>query len=146
MTVRDTPATDVDGGGGRQDRGSPTRVLHRTADDRMIAGVCGGMGRFFAVDPLWFRLGFLLLMLAGGTGVILYMAAWLVMPPEGASPRGAADVGRQGRLIAGVALVGIGVLLTLGTWVPRFDELVGPVLLVAAGAGLLIAGRRREQH
>ena len=47
----------------------------------MIAGVCGGLGAFFGISPLWFRLLFVILLLPGGLpGVLPYAILWLVMP------------------------------------------------------------------
>lgn len=55
--------------------------LRRSRDNRMIAGVCGGLGEFFGVSPLWFRLGFLIALLPGGVpGILAYLIMWLVVP------------------------------------------------------------------
>lgn len=49
--------------------------------DGVIAGVCGGLGEFFGIRPLWFRLLFVLLALPGGVpGLLLYLVLWLVIP------------------------------------------------------------------
>lgn len=49
--------------------------------DGVIAGVCGGLGDFFGIDPLWFRLLFLFLMLPGGfPGVLTYLILWVIIP------------------------------------------------------------------
>lgn len=47
----------------------------------MIAGVCGGLGQFFGMNPLWFRLLFLLLLLPGGLPAVLpYVVLWIIIP------------------------------------------------------------------
>ena len=47
----------------------------------IIAGVCGGLGAFFGVSALWFRLAFILLLLPGGLpGILPYVILWIVMP------------------------------------------------------------------
>jgi phage shock protein PspC (stress-responsive transcriptional regulator) len=47
----------------------------------IVAGVCGGLGEFFGINPLWFRLAFLLLLLPGGLpGLVPYIVLWLIMP------------------------------------------------------------------
>ena len=47
----------------------------------MVAGVCGGLGAFFGINPFWFRLLFLFLMLPGGLpGVLPYLLLWIIMP------------------------------------------------------------------
>jgi phage shock protein PspC (stress-responsive transcriptional regulator) len=48
--------------------------------DRMIAGVCGGLGEFFALDPVLFRAAFLVLAVIGGLGIVLYLVLWLLIP------------------------------------------------------------------
>jgi phage shock protein C len=49
--------------------------------DGIVAGVCGGLGAFFGINPLWFRLLFLLLMLPGGLpGVLPYIVLWIIIP------------------------------------------------------------------
>ena len=58
------------------------RVLRRSGGDRVIGGVCGGVGRYFDVDSTLVRLGWILFTLAGGSGVLGYLLAWMVMPDE----------------------------------------------------------------
>ena len=58
--------------------------LRRSKGERVIAGVCGGLGRYFGVDPVWFRLAFIILAIGGGSGVLFYVIAWIAMPEEGA--------------------------------------------------------------
>ncbi len=58
-------------------------ALRRSRKNRMIAGVCGGLGEFFGVDPFWFRLGFLIALVPGGVpGIAAYLILWLVLPNE----------------------------------------------------------------
>ncbi len=56
--------------------------LFRSRDDRWIAGVCGGLARFFSVDPLPIRLAFVALSLWEGVGVLIYLVMLLVIPEE----------------------------------------------------------------
>lgn len=59
------------------------RALRRSRTDRIIAGVCGGLGEFFGINPLWFRIGFLLALIPGGVpGLLLYLVFWVVIPKE----------------------------------------------------------------
>lgn len=47
----------------------------------IVAGVCGGLGEFFGIKPLWFRILFLLLFIPGGVpGLLLYIILWIVIP------------------------------------------------------------------
>ncbi len=56
------------------------RRLYRSPDDRVIAGVCGGLGEYFAVDPVILRLILVVLILFGGSGLVLYILAWILIP------------------------------------------------------------------
>jgi phage shock protein PspC (stress-responsive transcriptional regulator) len=58
------------------------RTLRRRSDSRVIGGVASGLGDYFNVDPLLIRIGFVGLMVFGGMGVVLYVAAWLLVPDE----------------------------------------------------------------
>jgi len=54
--------------------------LYRDPDSKMIGGLCSGMGAYFNIDPIWFRLVFILTSFIGGTGIIVYLILWLVVP------------------------------------------------------------------
>ncbi len=65
------------------------KKLYRSRENRMIAGVCGGLGEYLNIDPTLIRLAvvFLSLWLGGGGGLLLYFIAWFVIPeaPEPSS-------------------------------------------------------------
>jgi signal transduction histidine kinase len=61
----------------------PLATLRRSGDDRVVAGVCAGIAEQIGVDPTVVRLVFTLLALAGGAGIVLYLAAWLYMTGKG---------------------------------------------------------------
>jgi phage shock protein PspC (stress-responsive transcriptional regulator) len=86
------PGESPPGGGEPPSGGEPPaqppaepRRLYRSRDDRVIAGVCGGLGRYFGVDPLIFRIAALVLVFVGGSGLLLYLAAALLMPSQPAT-------------------------------------------------------------
>ena len=54
--------------------------LYRSKKNRVIAGVCGGLGEYFNIDPVFIRLLWVLLVFAMGTGILAYLIAWLVIP------------------------------------------------------------------
>lgn len=54
--------------------------LVRSTNDRMVAGVAAGLGEYMNIDPTIVRLLFVLLTLAGGGGVLIYVIMWLIMP------------------------------------------------------------------
>ncbi len=56
-------------------------ALRRSRRDRIIAGVCGGLGEFFGIAPIWFRIAFLISLLPGGVpGLLLYLLFWIIIP------------------------------------------------------------------
>jgi phage shock protein C len=126
---------------------SARAYLRRSIDNRMLGGVCGGLGQYFNTDPVWFRLAFVLVTLAGGAGILIYLIAWLVIPPaEPGDPQtgNPADIGTQGPMMVGIALVGIGLMLLVNTLVPWFDRVIWPFAVITAGSGLLYLGSRHE--
>lgn len=58
------------------------KKLHRSNAEKMIAGVCGGIAEYFNMDATVVRLLWVLFCLLGGSGVIAYIAAAIIMPPE----------------------------------------------------------------
>ena len=57
--------------------------LRRSRRNRVIAGVCGGLGEFFGVSAFWFRLGFLIALLPGGfPGLLAYILLWIIIPGD----------------------------------------------------------------
>jgi phage shock protein PspC (stress-responsive transcriptional regulator) len=63
---------------------SEPRRLTRPKEERWLGGVAAGLGEYFDLSPAIYRVAFVALALAGGTGVLLYIAAWLVIPEAGA--------------------------------------------------------------
>lgn len=61
---------------------SPTKRLYRSRTDRKIAGICGGLAQYFDIDPVIVRLAWALLFFLAGTGFIVYLIAWIVIPLE----------------------------------------------------------------
>jgi len=63
------------------DERSYTR-LYRSETDKIIAGVAGGLGRYFTVDPVLVRIIFILLTLFHGSGILIYLILWIILPRE----------------------------------------------------------------
>ncbi len=51
--------------------------FYRSVEDKWIAGICGGLGEYFNIDPILVRIGFIILFLGGGTGLFLYIIMWI---------------------------------------------------------------------
>ena len=62
--------------------GDAERKLVRPTEGRVVAGVAAGLARYFGISPVVYRVAFAALVLLGGSGLILYAAAWLVIPDE----------------------------------------------------------------
>jgi phage shock protein PspC (stress-responsive transcriptional regulator) len=56
------------------------RRLYRDPDNNVIGGVSAGIGHYFGIDPIWIRLLFILLVLGGGSGVLIYIVLWIIIP------------------------------------------------------------------
>lgn len=63
-----------------------TRRLYRTKTNRLIAGVAAGLADYFSIDPVLVRALFILLTIADGAGVLIYIILWIVVPEAGESP------------------------------------------------------------
>jgi phage shock protein PspC (stress-responsive transcriptional regulator) len=122
------------------------RRLERSRDDRMLAGVCGGLARYFGIHPAFYRVGFVVLTLIGGAGILVYLAALLVIPDEGHDESIAAETLRQSRdrpwPLIGLGLLGLAgvVLLSRVTLWPHGDA--AWILLLLAGGAILFFARR----
>jgi phage shock protein PspC (stress-responsive transcriptional regulator) len=122
------------------------KELRRSRSDRMLAGVCGGLGRYFDVNPLFYRVGFVILTLLGGAGLLVYGAALLVIPAEGEQDSLAAEVLRDHRRrplpLAGLALVVVAGIALLSRISLRLPGTGFWVALLVGGAVILWWDRR----
>ncbi len=139
--------------------GDSPPLLRRSSEDRIGVGLCGGLGQYFRVDPVLFRVAFAVLALFGGSGIVLYLLGWAAIPEQGAQTstldRMIAELRRRHvpfGLVAAVALIA-GWALLFSWWAPRGlipAVIVGAILLVVLGrrpTGVLTTatGRRRDQ-
>jgi len=82
------------------------KKLHRLSDDKKLAGVCAGLGEYFDVDPVFFRLFFLVSLFFGGLGALVYVLVWIMAPEKAGDgqrrPAPSLHLSRTDRKIAGV--------------------------------------------
>ncbi|MEM8904662.1 MAG: PspC domain-containing protein [Actinomycetota bacterium] len=133
------------------DTSTSPRRLYRSMDDRKVAGVGGGLGDYFGVDPVLFRLGFVLGTVFGGVGLLAYVIAWLVLPERSGTRAATADDDDADRHWGGPAVIGailvvVGILTLLdsSSWFGfgvDGPELFWPLALVGGGAWLLLRER-----
>jgi signal transduction histidine kinase len=111
--------------------------LFRSSSDKVVAGVCGGLAASFGIEALVLRIAFVVLTIAGGSGIVLYVLAWILLPQQDTrrSMAQTIQLDRQDTLqIASIGMVVLGGLLVLraaGFWFS--DALVWPVVLGAVG-------------
>ena len=117
-------------------------VLRRDLENRVVAGVCAGLGRRMGIDPVILRVAFVAAAAAGGFGLLLYALAWLLIPANGAVPASAPArvLPRRAswQVAAGVGLLVLALILflrELGIWFS--DALVWPLVLAATGTALI---------
>lgn len=132
--------------------------LYRSKKERMIAGVCGGLGEYFDVDPVLLRAVFAISAFMGGMGIVVYILLAIITPEEGRTGEVENDVvGVEGsgsakieepplqipqmkgdqRRIFGLVLLGLGIFLFLSS-LPKVIPWWGwhflwPIILIAAG-------------
>jgi phage shock protein PspC (stress-responsive transcriptional regulator) len=155
------PGGGYPGGGPQQyppQGGYPAaRRLTRRTDDRVIAGVSSGLGAYFGVDPVIFRIGFVALTLAGGTGILIYLLLWAVLPGvnyggPGAPPPAAGGTGDP-PIVAALRQGGTKRILAIGAVVLAVLLLAGPFArssvvfaLVLIGVGVLLMVHEPPGH
>jgi phage shock protein PspC (stress-responsive transcriptional regulator) len=114
----------------------PKRLL-RSSSDRVVAGVAGGLGRYFGVDPVIFRIGFGLSVFFGGLGALAYLLLAVFVPTDG-DPDRAQRFGRRLQGLGfwrGLGLAAIAVLVVMGL----FALAGGAAFAVALGWGVPVA-------
>jgi phage shock protein C len=101
--------------------------LYRSDSDRYLGGVCGGIAAYFNLDATLIRLFFIAIILLGGSGVLIYLILWVIIPSESAgnksimeatmkkiedNPKQSSQV-KNSRAIWGLFLIGIGIIMLL---------------------------------
>ncbi|MBN2235908.1 MAG: PspC domain-containing protein [Bacteroidales bacterium] len=130
------------------------KKLRRSYKDKIIGGVAGGLGEYFATDPLIFRILFIVLLFTGGGGFLIYLLMWIFIPKEDhifgehfeepvrkekfPPEEVAKSKPGNGSLIGGAILIFIGLFFLLDNFLPwiRFSDL-WPVALVIAGLAIV---------
>jgi phage shock protein C len=124
--------------------------LYRSRDDSVIAGVCGGLGKYLGIDPVLIRIAAVVLIFAGGAGILLYGIGWIAIPDEpepGAAPAAwaAGEPERtSGAVLLGLVFVVLGLFFLLDELWPDFLSwrYTWPIALIAVGIAIVVRGRR----
>lgn len=125
------------------------KYLYRSQSNRVISGVCGGMGEYLGLDATLLRILFVLLAFVNGIGILLYLLALIIIPKNRSEENHAISSTKQNRntsVLIGSILIIIGIYLLMGYFTPfwfPFDfywnwvynwRLFWPVLLILIGA------------
>src|SRR5262245_45085399 len=124
------------------------RRLQRSRSDRMVAGVSGGLARYFDIHPAVFRVGFVVLTLLGGAGILIYAVAALVMPDEGKADPVATAALRDRRdrpwPLIGLGLLAVAVVILLSRATLWFDGDAWWLFLIAGAIVLWLTRHPSE--
>lgn len=134
------------------------RKLYRNSKDKIIAGVCSGLGDYLNIDPVIVRIIALALFFMQGFGLLTYIIAWVIIPPSNDfivdAPETKPTKGASGntKIIIGIVLIIFGALIALDKsfyctrFVSRFFSLTWdyflPLALIIAGAFILMQGKK----
>jgi phage shock protein C len=144
-----------------------TNRLYRSTTDKMVGGVCGGLGKYLNIDATLVRLFFLILILTAGFGGLLYIILWIVLPREDQVMGQSVDFGDRARQVGqefgdavrspnpkaamyiGIALICAGGLFFIQAlnipWLSWLNkDLFWPIILILGGAALLVRAARKE--
>ncbi|MEA2704503.1 MAG: hypothetical protein QOD63_2448 [Actinomycetota bacterium] len=147
----DVPPSGVPPAGGPPPGPPPLTRLTRSTQDKVVSGLCGGLGRHFAVDPIVIRVAFVVLALAGGTGILLYLVGWALIPDDQGGVIGGRAGGMAGlrwmgedrtRKLVAAVVAGVGLLILLNQITDGGDgDVTLGVVLVGLGAAYLWSRR-----
>ncbi len=114
-----------------------TRRPRRSTNDRKVAGVAGGLGRAFGVDPVLIRVGFVVLTVLGGAGGLLYVLGWLLLPADGDEVSAAESLLGRGRsstppiLAVVLAIVAACSIASMFSWgLPFWPLVIGTIIVI----------------
>ncbi len=124
----------------------PKKRLQKSNSDKMLFGVAGGLADYLDVDPILVRVGFIVLVLAGASGIIVYIALAFLMPAGDDAASDADGISGLGaRRGLGLVLILVGALMLLGNlgWIAWLPWKLGwPLAIIVVGALILKARPR----
>jgi phage shock protein PspC (stress-responsive transcriptional regulator) len=121
----------------------PGNRLTRSTDDKVLGGLSAGLGRYFGIDPVVFRIAFVVLTLAGGSGVLLYLVGWLMIPDDAGGNALKRFGGERHQKLAAAVLAGSGLLILLDNVFGGDDDIPLGLVLVGLG-GLYLWSRHKD--
>lgn len=136
---------------------SNNKRLERDPQNKVIGGVCSGLGNYFDMDPTFWRVLFFILFLFGCSGLLIYIILWIAMPTA-IRPNGVVDQAvsqpsnpdvekrkRNSSMASGLTLIGIGVVCLLARYIPQISwRTVWPIILIVLGIFLIIPFKTKQ--
>lgn len=146
--------------------------LYRSQKDTVVAGVCGGLGDYLNVDPILFRVLFVLAFLIGGSGLLVYIILWIVIPSDNyiinetnlndntmndemnnteqqsnSSENQKKPQKNDGNLWGGLILITLGGIFLIDRFVPRIDfGDLWPLILIVVGIILITKAYQQPKN
>jgi len=138
------------------------RQLFRSQRNKKIGGVCGGLAEYFDIDPVLVRVAFIIITLAWGFGLLMYIILWIIVPlaaldyeparEEKSEPEGAIEEDKccnggnhRGKAIAGIVLIALGVLILMENVFTYFHFMhTWPILLIIIGVLILVLNTKKS--
>lgn len=126
--------------------------LYLSNQHKVIAGVGGGLGEYFDIDPVLVRIAFVVLIFFHGIGLLAYLIAWIAMPRVPASevvvePAPKPEPSPLRKYLPGITLILVGLVFLLER---SFDWLewryIWPIFVIAAGLALIMSAVARRQN
>ena len=139
---------------------SNKKRLERDVRNKAIGGVCSGLANYFDMDPAFWRVLFFFLFFFGGSGLLIYLILWAVMPSkkdydtlnEGTTHAVSTETSseqkkKNGNMTAGLILIVIGVVCLVGRYIPEINwRTAWPILLIILGLVLIIPINSRNHE
>ena len=133
-------------GSGQPPPGPTRKRLRRSANEKVLFGVAGGIAEYLDVDPILIRVGFVVLAFAGASGILVYIILAILMPgPDETSAGDGIAMRGSPQQVIGIVVVAVGVILLLVNLgvMSRFPwHIVWPVAIIAVGVAVLFTRTR----
>ncbi len=126
------------------------RKLYRSKKDKIIGGVCGGIGEYFNIDPVLVRILWLFFTFLGGAGILAYIIAWVVIPYQEEKKAASKEESEteeedKGGFWGGITLIIIGFILLLFTLKIFWIKLL-PLILIVIGVIFILKYKERGKE
>ena len=129
-----------------------SKKLYRSREDKIIGGVCGGLAKYFDVDPTLIRILAVVSIFINGIGIIAYIIAWIIVPLEPSNSNRTEDISdeeirvltagdkvQRRRIAGGLILVIIGGVFLMYAYIPWFGlRKLWPLILIAIGLVIIV--------